>query len=292
MDKLEIPLINDFTPLWNNKNVSELSHIPNSEFWSIRGIHYLNHLISDGELKSFNNLQEEFALPNNMFFRYLQIRHALSAQFPETTPQSIPNSIIAVVKSTDPQKLISSFYNMLIIPSSTKLAYNIKSRWEREVGVIEDEEWSEALDNCKVVSPKLSDRLTQIYILHRLYLTPLRIARYKRDHSNSCPMCMQDIGTFFHLIWSCSKIQGFWKQIVEFIHDTMGSPLTLNPKTCLLGIFPDPEIDKFTKIFLQETLFLARRVIARKWMRHTPPTIAEWITDVNGSLPYKKFILH
>lgn len=166
----------------------------------------------------------------------------LYTQFPRFIPQPTPNAIIAIVNSTDPQKLISTFYSMLITPSSTKLAYDNKSRWEGEVGVLEDEEWSETLDSCKAVSPKLSDRLSQIYILHRACLTPLRVARFKRGHPNSCLMCLGELGTIFHLIWACPSIQGLWKQIVDFIHDTMGSPFTLDPKPCLLGIFPDSEM--------------------------------------------------
>lgn len=67
----------------------------------------------------------------------------------------------------------------------------------------------------------------------------------------------------------------------------MGSPLALDPKQCLLGTFPDV-LDKFTKIFLQETLFSARKTIARKWMRPEPPNMVDWKRDVNMSLPYKK----
>lgn len=69
-----------------------------------------------------------------MFFRFLQVRHAMCSQFPQSLPQPTSNAIMEVVKSTDPQKLISAFYNMLITPSATKLAYNIKPRWKREVG--------------------------------------------------------------------------------------------------------------------------------------------------------------
>lgn len=103
------------------------------------------------------------------------------------------------VKSTDPRGLISTFYNMLLTPTSSKIAFDLKPRWEREVGLMENEEWEEALETCKAVSPKLSDRLSQIYITHRTYLTPIRVARYKRNQSTLCPMCGQETGTFFHL---------------------------------------------------------------------------------------------
>lgn len=70
----------------------------------------------------------------------------------------------------------------------------------------------------------------------------------------------------------------------------MGSPITVQPKSYLLGIFPEPELDKFTKIFLHETLFSTRKVKARVWMRPTPPEFSQWIVEVNNTLPYKKLV--
>lgn len=224
MNKLEIPHINDYTPLWHNKTLPHLLQIPDPGIWESGGILYIHHLFSHGILKQFDVLCTEFTLPNYMFFRFFQIRHAMQSQFPQAPPQPAFNNLVAVVKGTDPQKLISTFYNMLITPPSTKIAYRLKTRWEREVGQMEDEEWTEALDTCKVVSPKLSDRLSQIFILHHAYFTPIRVARYKRDSPPTCCLCLTEPGTFFHLIWACPLILGFWKQVVDFLHDTMGSP--------------------------------------------------------------------
>lgn len=189
------------------------------------------------------------------------------------------------IKCPDPKNLISQFYSMLLLPQATTSAYALKTRWEGEMGPVADKEWSEALDTCKLVSPKLSELLTQVFIIHRSYLTPLRISKYKRDQSSNCPMCNQATGTFYHLLWQCSKIQTFWTQVIWFLHDTMGSPITLQPKPCLLGIFPEPELNKFTKIFVYETLFSAKKVIARVWMRPIPPELSHWIVEVNNTLP-------
>lgn len=134
-----------------------------------------------------------------------------------------------------------------------------------------------------------SDRLTQIYIIHRSYLSPIRVSRYKPYQSPNCVMCNQATGTFYHLLWSCPKIHGFWTQIVQFLHDTMGSPLALQPKPCLLGIHPESDMNKCIKIFLNETLFSARKVIARQWMRTNPPEFSAWLIEVN-SIRYKKLI--
>lgn len=42
------------------------------------------------------------------------------------------------------------------------------------MGELEDEEWEDALASCKLVSPKLSDRRTQIYI----YTSPILFYSY------------------------------------------------------------------------------------------------------------------
>lgn len=157
-------------------------------------------------------------------------------------------------------------------------------------GELEDDEWDDAIDTCKRVSTKLSDHLTQLYIMHRSYLTPLQLAKYKPDQNPLCPRCDSPSSTLFQLLWSCPAVQDHWSHIVKFIHDEMGSPLKLCPKQCLLGVFPDPDSDKSHKIFLQETMFIARLLIARKWLQATPPTFQEWILAVNNVLPYKKEI--
>lgn len=253
--------------------------------WSSRGIFYLSHITQNGELKTFDRLKSEFTIPNQMFFRYLQIRHTFRTQFPAGNPSLDNNPLMEVIKSTDTKKRISHFYNMLSLPQASTSVYALKTRWEGDLGSTKDEEWSEVSDTCKLVSPKL---LTQTFTLHRSYLTPL--SRYKQDHSINCPMCNQETGTFYHLIWNWPRVHGYWTQKVQFLHDNMGSPLTLHPKPCLLGIFPELDMDKFTKNFFNKTLFSVRKVIAMLWMRPNPPELTNWIVEVNNTLPYKKLM--
>lgn len=52
-------------------------------------------------------------------------------------------------------------------------------------------------------------RLMHLYILHRTYLTPICMAKYKPDHNPLCPRCGSPSSTFFHLIWACSVIPFF-----------------------------------------------------------------------------------
>lgn len=56
------------------------------EEWDRQGIQCLAQLYKAGRLKSFQDLVEEYAISNRSFYRYLQIRHALEAQFGGEAP--------------------------------------------------------------------------------------------------------------------------------------------------------------------------------------------------------------
>lgn len=105
-----------------------------------------------------------------------------------------------------------------------------------------------------------------------------------------CNMCLLAPGSFYHLIWSCPKIQSYWLQVIQFLHDIMGTPVGLDPKLCLLGLLPDADVDKYLAIFISESLFLARKVIAKVWMQAVPPTLQNWKKDINDTLPYRKMM--
>lgn len=60
-------------------------------------------------------------------------------------------------------------------------------------------------------------------------------------------------GLLSHFVGMSSPvIHDYWSQVVQFLHDKMGSPMTVDPRLCLLGLFPNPEDDKFDTFFLQK----------------------------------------
>lgn len=142
----------------------------------------------------------------------------------------------------------------------------------------------------KQVSPKLSDRLTHLHILHMSYITPSRLSRYKPGTDPTCPRCGDTDSNFYHLIWSWPPIQQYWTQIITFLHDRKGSSLTLCPRQCLLGLIPVSKNEKYLTIFLQETLFTARMQIAQLWLRPVSPTFQQWKRAINLTLPYKRVL--
>lgn len=64
------------------------------------GFTTLNHIFKDGSLLTFDQLKQGFNLPNWMFFRYMQLRHAFRAQFPNPiTLESHPIEHLLISKN-------------------------------------------------------------------------------------------------------------------------------------------------------------------------------------------------
>lgn len=265
-------------------------HMPSATAWAAKGITFLFQVITPLGVKNFQSLKEEFELPPHMLFSYMQLRHALNAQFTDGFPNTQMLPMVEVIIGEEPAKLISSLYSILRTRSVARIIDKAKVRWEEDIGPIDDSDWEEIIENVKKTSSRLSERLTQLYVIHKSYLTPSRLVKFSPDQNPNCPRCSVSPCSFFHLIWECLDIQNYWTQIIKFLHDHMGSPLQLDPKMCLLGILPDVNMEKFLATFLYETLFCARKVIARHWMRANSPTIQAWIDEINKTLPYKRVL--
>lgn len=224
----------------------------------------------------------------HMQFRYIQLKHALQTQFANGFPNPQSLTLVDVIIGTNPDKLISTLYATLRTKSVARIIDTARIRWEDDLGPIDNSDWEDILENVKKTSPKISERLTQLYIIHKSYLTPARIAKFSPQQNPNCPRCSSNPCTFFHLLWLCPEIQSYWIQIIKFLHDHMGSLIQLDPKLCLLGLLPDTIKDRSIITLLSELIFYARKLVAKHWMCTDSPTIQAWIREVNASLPYKK----
>lgn len=78
------------TPLWSSQKLGLLCHQAAFDKWDTIGISNVRDLLSKGKLLKFKDLQATFSLAPGEIFRYLQIRHALITNIPDTT--SLPDS--------------------------------------------------------------------------------------------------------------------------------------------------------------------------------------------------------
>lgn len=64
------------TPLWGNPRLPHFRSIPDPIVWARYGVTALRDIMSQGQLITFDALKRNRDLPNHMFFRFIQLRHA------------------------------------------------------------------------------------------------------------------------------------------------------------------------------------------------------------------------
>lgn len=69
------------TPLLGNPRLPHLNSIPDPFLWATWGIITMKHIIQDGRLMPFPELQRLYSLPGAWEFKYWQLRYAMGAQF-------------------------------------------------------------------------------------------------------------------------------------------------------------------------------------------------------------------
>ena len=125
--------IHTHTPLWFNKHLPESESFSDSTVWATHGIIYLHQVLSNSRIKQFQVLKEEYKLPDQIAFKYLQLRHALKTQLPNMVVSDSP-PVLDVIMGEEPSKLISTLYLKIRNRSSNAIAQKAKMEWEKDIG--------------------------------------------------------------------------------------------------------------------------------------------------------------
>lgn len=112
----------------------------------------------------------------------------------------------------------------------------IISKWERDMGSFEEDQWEEALPAVPLCSLNVTQRLPQLYILLRVHYTPARLVRMGVREDPSCTRYKRDHEDPIHMLWRCPKLHINWKQVLDTINQVFHVQLKAHLKLCLLGI--------------------------------------------------------
>lgn len=125
------------------------------------------------------------------------------------------------------------------------------------------------------------DRFIQFKFLHRAYYTLKRLAHIYRQRDPNCQRCKQEIGLFWHMVWSCPKLQPYWEAVASKLTDITGVNIWVDPSIMLLSHMEDMDGDRYSKLCLTFSLCYARREILLKCKSKdplpAPPGSARWI---------------
>ncbi len=111
--------------------------------WIDKGITVLCNLIEDNILASFEVLKEKHSLDTQDFYRYLQMRHFVNIKMKNMaeTRTGFIELFRKAYKSDLHSRIVSCIYKCLL-NLKTHSTYYIKTKWEKEGGIIiTEEEW-------------------------------------------------------------------------------------------------------------------------------------------------------
>lgn len=129
----------------------------------------------------------------------------------------------------DKKGMISRSYNILLnaIQDSSKLP--CRHGWEKDIGAIDGETWDLCLTSAHLVFVSASQKLSHLYLLHRVYRTPVQLHRWGNRNTPLCPECERAHGDLIHMLWKCPKLFCYKKEVLNVIFMFI---IPWNPAVC------------------------------------------------------------
>ena len=103
---------------------------------------------------------------------------------------------------------------------------------------VTEEEWLKACSLVQTQSINTNSKLLQYKWLTRQYITPAKLHHFNPSIPDTCIKCKHQKGSLFHCMWECPQVSGFWKGVLDVIGQIVGKEVPLNPKLCILNIYP------------------------------------------------------
>lgn len=269
------------TPLWSNGQLPQLQTLSGFRGWDVIGVSSLGDVMHRTTLKSFQQLQADFAMPRSQFYKYLLFRHALMPYIRDldTLPAFSPLEAKLFMGDLQDRK-ISKIYQTLVTNSPNSLD-RLRRTWELDLGDLENEDWTEALLSPRMAAVAMRLRMIQFNYLHRVYFTRERLWRAGLIASPECLRCGVQRGDWFHSVWQCTVVARFWRRVLACLADVLGWEIPCDPKLALLHVMEGIGGNIYKRHFLLLGLTLAKRDIARHWKAPASPPFTAWLSGLD-----------
>lgn len=274
-------------PLWRNPNLSQFFASEDPVVWTKFGIKKLGNVSTNGQLKTFDKLKSLYHLPHTHFFCYIQLRRACQKQFKHVCAPFSEFAIESMLRDDDLQKPLSNIYKFLF-PETNRLLTVCRFKWELVVPDLDTVDWEDVWDAPFTRLISAHDQLIHYKFLHRVYLTPAKIAQIFNSVTSACWQCSASGANFMHIFWDCPGIQNYWGAVFLCVQEV--TIISLNPsvKYCLLGLVDDLAPTTAIRTLLTLLFFHARKHLVLSWTSTTPPSVESWKASVNKTVPFYK----
>ena len=246
--------------------------------WANRGITALITLTESGEMKSFQDLKNEFELENQDLFRYFQIRDYYNKEIKPGLPEELNGVIGAMCNAykNNLGRVISVLYQGLVRSRGNSTLY-IRDRWVKESEMqLTEENW---YNIWKVQQSTTCSRMWREYCwknITRFFITP----RIKSKFSDTPQPCWRLCGEInvdhTHVFWECKKIKPYWEEIWGEMGKILGYELIKTGEVLFLGNISEENVHRDDQYLVRVFLAAAKKAITRRWHKESPPTQEHW----------------
>ena len=262
------------TTLTDNPELTKKGTGPKFHNWYEAGIHRIHDLWDRGNFKTFESLQATYKLLTKDFYKYLQVRHYVYTKLDTLNLSDDFDSLEKTILDLKQDHFVSKFYSRLQYLKADRLSF-LRKLWETQLKrTVDIETWKKILLLPSKISICNRFREMQYNILQNIYISPYMYSKYTAGASPNCPKCKTILGTRFHCLWECAKIQRFWQTVCDEVSLIVRQQLQPNPILCLLGYIPDSL--RSHKNTIQFLLMLGRKAVMNKWVGDEPPSMHLW----------------
>lgn len=162
----------------------------------------------------------ERGVPNGLFLLHANITHYIKATWSINGDESPTHELVHMqYLMGNGGHLVQWLYHGIRTQAATPLQA-LRDKWNVDLDrELRDKEWNTIVEYPRKVSRSAKFKFIQLMIVHRAYLTPSRLHKMFQTTTDNCPRCQEHNTDLIHILWSCSRLQHFWKGVHEMLKE-------------------------------------------------------------------------
>lgn len=188
-------------------------------------------------------VKEEWGFPagNKAIIHLIVFKNIVSPYLGRENPNIVENGpaeelIMDAIKGSE--SIVKQMYQILS-DKETPRSKQTWQKWEMEMGAVipmesQVELWVEVMPSLR----SSYQRLILFKTFYDMYLTPHKMKKWDLTNEGGCPRCKNQEGTLVHLIWKCTKLHKYWKDIAQIVANIVKKQIQLTAQIVLIQILP------------------------------------------------------
>lgn len=175
--------------------------------------------------------------------------------------RSLTNFELFLVNVERNKKIPSNLYKILQTTVPTLIDWSLIGR---NLNItFSDTYWHKLQEFNLSFSVNVAIKENRYKLLNRWYLTPVKLAKMSAQ-PDLCWRWGYERTDYFHMWWTCSKLQVFWSSVGHVLSQIIGVGVPVDPRLMLLTDLDHFHLHSY-KILLANVLSVASLLIAKSW---------------------------